>query len=187
MSENIFFDLNQLKKCGKNVIIGKTVRIRNPELVEIGNNVIIDDFTYISGNVIIGDYTHIGSSCNFQEKKKKIIIGSFVGFGSGTKIFAATSNYLLPSCDLPTIPKEFRIGAIIEDIFIFDYTMFGANCVVLNGCKIPEGAAFGSNSLISNKKYEGWSLYIGNCTKPFFKRPNELYLKQIEKIKNKNK
>ena len=47
MDENIFFDLSQLKKIGKNVIIGKTVRIRYPELVEIGDNVIIDDFTYI--------------------------------------------------------------------------------------------------------------------------------------------
>ena len=46
--ENLFFDKNDLKKCGTNVIIGKTVRIRYPHLVEIGDNVIIDDFTYIS-------------------------------------------------------------------------------------------------------------------------------------------
>lgn len=182
--ENIFFDISKLKSCGTNVIIGKTVRIRNPELVEIGDNVIIDDFTYISGNVTIGDYTHIASSCNLQASIGKISIGSFVGFGSGTKIFAATSNYLLPSCDLPTIPKEFRIGAIIEDVSIDDYTLFGANCVVLNGCNIPEGVAFGALTLISNKKYEEWNLYIGNCIKPFFKRPKEKYLKQIELIKN---
>ena len=46
--ENIFLDKNQLKKCGKNVIIGKTARIRYPELVSIEDNVIIDDFCYIS-------------------------------------------------------------------------------------------------------------------------------------------
>ena len=45
---NIFFDLKKLKHIGKNVIIGKTVRIRRPELVEIGDNTIIDDFCYIS-------------------------------------------------------------------------------------------------------------------------------------------
>ena len=33
--ENLFFDLSKLKSCGANVIIGKTVRIRYPELVEI--------------------------------------------------------------------------------------------------------------------------------------------------------
>ena len=41
---NIFFDIKKLKKCGNNVTIGKTVRIRYPELVSIGDNVIIDDF-----------------------------------------------------------------------------------------------------------------------------------------------
>ena len=75
MNENIFFDLNRLKSVGKNVIIGKTVRIRYPELVEIGDNVIIDDFVYISTSLKIHSYVHISSGC-------KIIGGkhSFVEF-----------------------------------------------------------------------------------------------------------
>ena len=44
--ENIFFDKSKLKYCGENVIIGKTVRIRKPEEVSIGDGTIIDDFTY---------------------------------------------------------------------------------------------------------------------------------------------
>ena len=61
MSENIFFDLAKLKRCGRNVIIGKTVRIRYPELVEIGDDVIIDDFTYISTALNIVGRVHIAS------------------------------------------------------------------------------------------------------------------------------
>ena len=57
--DNIFFDRKDLKKCGDNVIIGKTVRIRYPHLVEIGDNVIIDDFTYISTSLKISSYVHI--------------------------------------------------------------------------------------------------------------------------------
>ena len=60
-SDNIFFDIFKLKKLGKNVIIGKTVRIRYPELVEIGNNVIIDDFTYISTSLKIHNNVLISS------------------------------------------------------------------------------------------------------------------------------
>src|SRR5262249_37447355 len=60
-TDNIFFDLKKLKKIGKNVIIGKTVRIRYPELVEIGDNVIIDDFSYISTALKIENYVHISS------------------------------------------------------------------------------------------------------------------------------
>ena len=55
--ENIFFDKKDLLNCGENVIIGKTVRIRSPEKVSIGDNSIIDDFTYISGSIEIGQYT----------------------------------------------------------------------------------------------------------------------------------
>jgi acetyltransferase-like isoleucine patch superfamily enzyme len=180
--KNLFFDIAKLKQLGENVIIGKTVRIRNPELVEIGSNVIIDDFTYISGKITIGNYTHIASSCNLQASTGSIRLGAFIGVGSGTKIFAATSNYLIPSFDLPTIPAEFRSGAIIEDVRIGDYTLFGANSVVLNGCNIPEGVAFGANSVISNKKYEKWTLYIGDCKTPFFKRPKQKYLEQVEHL-----
>ena len=61
MNENIFFDLSRLKSCGQNVVIGKTVRIRYPEIVEIADNVIIDDFTYISTQLKIESYVHIAA------------------------------------------------------------------------------------------------------------------------------
>ena len=75
MNKNLFFDLNDLKYCGKNVIIGKTVRIRQPHKVFIGDGTIIDDFTYISGNVSIGAFTHIASSCTLQASSGEIKIG----------------------------------------------------------------------------------------------------------------
>ena len=70
--ENIFFDKKNLLSCGKNVIIGKTVRIRNPEKVSIGDNSIIDDFTYISGSLEIGEHVHVGAGCTLSGSKKKI-------------------------------------------------------------------------------------------------------------------
>ena len=39
--ENLFFNFDDLHHLGKNSIIGKTVRIRYPELVSIGDNCII--------------------------------------------------------------------------------------------------------------------------------------------------
>jgi len=49
--ENIFFDRKDLLSCGEKKKKKKTVRIRNPERVSIGDNTIIDDFTYISGSL----------------------------------------------------------------------------------------------------------------------------------------
>jgi galactoside O-acetyltransferase len=63
MTDNIFFDKKNLQYCGENVIIGKTVRIRHPEKVSIGDNVIIDDFTYISTNLTINSFVHIAAGC----------------------------------------------------------------------------------------------------------------------------
>lgn len=74
--ENIFFDLSRLKSIGKNVIIGKTVRIRYPELVEIDDNVIIDDFTYISTALRIHSYVHISSGCKLIGGKKNRSLSS---------------------------------------------------------------------------------------------------------------
>ena len=64
MSENIFFDTARLKYRGQNVIIGKTVRIRYPHLVELHDNVIIDDFVFISTGLIMQDHTTIMPNCS---------------------------------------------------------------------------------------------------------------------------
>jgi len=157
--KNIFFDFKRLKSMGENVIIGKTVRIRYPELVEIGNNVIIDDFTYISGNISIGNYVHIGASCTLQAGSGIISIGNHCGFASGTRIFAASSDYLNPNYDMPCYPKEMRKGGIISNIIISDYCIFGANSVILPGVEVPEGVAFGANLVVRKKTYISWHLY----------------------------
>ena len=135
-NENIFFDVSKLKACGKNVIIGKTVRIRYPELVTIGDNVIIDDFTYISGEVSIGDYVHIGSSCTLSASKSKIILREFSGISSGCRVYAGSSNYLKACLDLPTIPEEYSFGSIFEEVYLNRFVLIGANTVILPGVKI---------------------------------------------------
>ena len=73
--DNLFFDIDKLKKKGKNVIIGKTVRIRYPELVEIGDNVIIDDFTYISTQLVLHSYFQLlGGNASIQVPGFQIFI-----------------------------------------------------------------------------------------------------------------
>jgi|ERR1035437_48920 galactoside O-acetyltransferase len=158
--DNIFFDIKQLKHCGKNVIIGKTVRIRNPELVEIGDNVIIDDFTFISGNLSIGNYVHIGANCTLQASSGKISIGNHCGISSGSRLFAASSDYINPNYDMPCYPNEIRQGGIISEINISNYCLIGANGVVLPGVSIPEGVAFGAGLIIQDMDYLPWRLYF---------------------------
>ena len=77
MSNHIFFNLSDLKSVGRNVIIGKTVRIRQPENVIIGDNTIIDDFTYISCAMEIGNNCHIASNVSISGGKGKLTMGNY--------------------------------------------------------------------------------------------------------------
>lgn len=95
-----------VKKLGSNVYISKNVILKNIENLEIGDNVSIHEFSYIdaiggieignnvsiSHNVSIISFDH-GTDLNsiipikYQEiKKKKIIIGSNVWIGCGSRI-----------------------------------------------------------------------------------------------------
>jgi UDP-3-O-[3-hydroxymyristoyl] glucosamine N-acyltransferase len=106
MNNNIFFNHSDLKSFGQNSIIGKTVRIRNPELVSIGYNVIIDDFTYISGKISIGDYVHIGDFCSLQGSNSEIVMGDFSALASGVRAFATSADYINCSFNTATVAES---------------------------------------------------------------------------------
>ena len=163
MAENIFFKRESLKKCGENVIIGKTVRIRQPELVEIGDNCIIDDFTLISGRVHLGDYVHIGSSCSLQAGMAGISIESFTGIGAGVRIFAVSSDFIRCSFDSACYPRDLIYGAIEKQVSISEHSLIGANSVVLPGVFLPAGFACAALSKIeANRVYKPWTLLQQN-------------------------
>jgi len=161
MNDNIFFDKSKLKHCGKNVIIGKTVRIRHPEKISIGDNVIIDDFTYISGDVTIGDYVHVGAGCVFSASSARITIGPLVGISAGCKIYGGSSNYVTCGLDIPTIPKEHQFNVILEDVNLAAFALIGASSIILPGCRIPQGFAVAAAVTVRKKlELEPWNLLL---------------------------
>lgn len=159
--ENLFFDKKELKYCGNNVIIGKTVRIRRPQDVIIGDNVIIDDFAYIPCALEIGSYTHIGASCSMIGGSGKITIGSFVNIAPSCQIVTASNDYKGGGLVGPAIPAEFAGEPIIEPVIIGDFVLLACNTTVLPGTVIPEGMSTGAFSLVRKQEYKPWSLYVG--------------------------
>jgi len=162
-TKNIFFDIKELKFIGKNVIIGKTVRIIRPELVSIDDNTIIDDFTDISGEVSIGKYVHIGHSCSLQGSGSRIIIKDFAGISAGSRIYASSSDYLTCSLEFPTIPDNLKYGGVSEEVIIEAFSLIGANSVILPGCIIPMGFAVATHTRLSEfQNMIAWSYYDSN-------------------------
>ena len=177
--DNIFFDLNKLKSVGKNVIIGKTVRIRYPELVEIGDNVIIDDFSYISTQLKIGSYVHIAPGCKLIGGRDSYIeLNDFVTLAPNTVLAAGSDDYI-SGLTHPMIPLQFRGAIKIGKIIIKKYVIIGANSAVLPDIVFNEGAVTGALTFVKHNCKE-WTVYAGIPAKEIKKR-NKKEILELER------
>lgn len=158
--ENIFFDPSKLKKKGKNVIIGKTVRIRYPELVEIGDNVIIDDFSYISTALKIDDYVHISSGAKIIGGRDcTVSFGSFSTLAPNVTLAAGSDDYTA-GLATPLVNAKYKGNVEYGDIKIGNHCIVGAGSVILSGVTLKDGAAVGALTLVKSD-LEAWTLYAG--------------------------
>src|ERR1035437_7611191 len=100
-----YTDLNcKFKKIGKNVEIGRNVYFRYPDLIEIGDNVIIDDFCYFTAALQIESFIHIGPHCSIiGGKLGKLIMENFSGLSAGCRIICSSDDYLGSGLTNPTI------------------------------------------------------------------------------------
>jgi acetyltransferase-like isoleucine patch superfamily enzyme len=178
---NIFFDISQLKHCGKNVIIGKTARIRKPEECVIHDNVIIDDFAYISCAVEIGKNSHIASHVSISGGLGKFTMGEYSTISNHCSVHCASSDYSSMSLDLPSVPKEFQFGGEVEDVIVGNYVTIGAHSCILPGVILPDQFACGSHSLVTKQDYKKNSLYVGIPVK-FLKVRNEIEFLKKKKL-----
>jgi acetyltransferase-like isoleucine patch superfamily enzyme len=158
--KNIFFDLSSLKHIGTNVIIGKTVRIRYPELVSIGDNCIIDDFTYISTQLELEKNVHISAGCKLIGGQKcKIIMGAFSTFSPNVVIAAGSDDYI-GGIATPMVPEEVKGDVEYGTVVIARHSIVGAGSVILPNVTFGEGAAVGALSLVKYDLDE-WCVYAG--------------------------
>ena len=177
--ENIFFDTSKLKTCGTNVIIGKTVRIRYPELVEIGDNVIIDDFTYISTSLKLHSNVHISSGCKIIGGQKSFVeMHTFSTLAPNVVLSAGSDDYT-DGIATPLVPSRLKANAAIGKIIIKKHCIVGANSVVLPNVVFNEGSTLGALSL-ANDDLEEYKLYAGIPAKPIKER-NKINILKLEK------
>jgi acetyltransferase-like isoleucine patch superfamily enzyme len=184
--ENIFFDISQLKSLGRNVIIGKTVRIRYPEFVEIGDNVIIDDFTYISTTLKLHSYVHISAGCKIIGGKNAYVeMHEFSTLAPNVVLSAGSDDYA-SGIATPLVPIKFKGEVKIGKIILNKHCIVGAGSVVLPDITFNEGACLGALSL-ANTDLDTYALYAGIPAKLIKYRDREGILKLENKFKNESK
>jgi acetyltransferase-like isoleucine patch superfamily enzyme len=177
VSDNLFFDRAQLARCGSNVIIGKTVRIRYPELVEIADDVIIDDFTYVSTALRIASNVHIAAGCKLIGGRHACVsFDRFSTLAPGVVLAAGSDDYT-GGIATPLVDAEFKGAVEVGEIHIARHSIVGANSVVTPNVTFGEGAALGALSL-AKQDLEAWTLYAGVPARPIKPRDRAV----IEKL-----
>lgn len=182
--ENLFFDQKKLKHCGKRVIIGKTVRIRYPELVSLGDNCIIDDFTYISTALELKKNVHISAGCKIiGGRSASVSIDEYSTLSPGVVLVAGSDDYL-GGIATPLVPVEVKGDVEIGSIRLEKHCIIGANTVVLPNVVFAEGASCGALSLVK-RDLESWMLYAGIPAKKIKARKKEQILNFENILKRK--
>lgn len=160
MGENV---KDKLKYCGNGVRIYDLAKIINPQYAEIDDYTSIGDFVFIDAkqSFKIGKYSCITWQCVI-EGEAHVEIGNRCFLGPGTKILSSTYEFqgYYTSQHLPHDASAVRYG----DIKICDDAYLGANCVIMPGVTIGEGALVGANSLV-NRNLKPWGIYFGNPVK----------------------
>ena len=155
----MFFDLAQLKYLGQNVIIGQTVRILYPHLVELHDNTIIDDFTFISTGLILKQHSSIESGCVIMGgQNNKVTIGEYSALGAHCDVLCGSHNFKMGLClnHNNHVPQ----GLEFSDITIGQHVMLGVKSTILPGSIIGDGARVGAYSLVKSN-LDPWTLYSG--------------------------
>ncbi len=157
--------MNDFKHLGEGTIIYDSAKIVKKEVIEIGKNCKIDDFTFIYGGkgIKIGDHTHVGAFTSISGGGS-INIGDHVGISQGVRFVTGTNNYKQKGYMSAASPvdKQSFIKAHIE---IGNNILIATNAVILPGVKIGDGAIIGACTLV-NKDIEPWSVNIGTpCRK----------------------
>lgn len=166
----------KLRKVGANVEIGTNVYFRYPELVEIGDNVIIDEFCYFTTAVCLGSFVHIGPHCSsIGGRDAKLRMSDYSGFSAGCRIICGSDDYFTGLTN-PNIPSAYKGPIKFGEVFLGKHAVLGTGSVVHPLVCVGEGAATGSMTLVT-KDLEPWTVYVGIPAKEKAKRDRDTILR----------
>jgi len=174
----------KFKKLGKDVQIGKNVYFRYPELIEIGDHVIIDDFCYFTTSLTIGSFIHIGPHCSvIGGKNGKLVMGDFSGLSAACRIICCSDDYLSDGLTNPTIPPKYHAKLKLSTVEIGKHAVIGTGAVIHPAVRIGEGAAVGSMTLVT-KDLDAWGVYLGIPARKVKERNRDVILRfEVELLK----
>ena len=170
------------RACGEDVQIYPRAHIVSPEVISIGDSVIVDDFVFLTGGAEtrIGSFVHLASFSSYLGGGR-LVIEDFAGISSGSRIYTGTDDFLGESLTGPTIPDALR-RPVRSFVHVGKYVVVGANCVVLPGVTLGEGCTVGALSLV-NRDCEPWTIYAGSPARPVKARRRDRIVELEEQLR----
>jgi len=158
------------RKIGSNVKLFPLAKMVKTEVIDIGDNSMIDDFTFIYGGrgISIGRFVHIASFVSIIGGGE-LNIGDYAVLACGARILTGTDTYYDGKRMSTALPPEQR-NVIVGKVEIGKDAFVGTNAVVHPNVRIGEGAIIGSNSLVLHD-VEPWSINVGSPCKKIKNRP----------------
>lgn len=166
-------------------IVSANTRIRHPELFEIGDDSIVDDFCYFSTQVRIGRCSHVASNCTVAGgQARRFVLGDFSSLSAGVRVWCASDDFTRDIVAvIPAGIEDPKQNVIAGDVIFGDYTAVGANSVVMPDNHIPEGTVIGALSFVPTRaRLEPWSVYAGVPIRRIGDRDRESVLAQGRRL-----
>lgn len=150
---------------GNDVVIDELVRIKRPEIVNIGNHVAIDWGFYCTTEINLGDYVHISPyvTC-IGGKDGKFIAKGFNNIMAGARIICGSDRFDDSGLFGALIPSEYKGRQIIGTIVMEEFSNIGTNAIVLPNSILRKGVLLTAGSLLMGDTEE-WGVYSGNPAK----------------------
>lgn len=157
---------------GDDVQIYPRAHIVSPEVVSIGNSVIVDDFVFLVGGLetTIGSFVHLASFSSYLGRGR-LVIEDFVSISSGARLYTGIDDFSGGSLVGPGVPEPYR-QPTRSFLHVGKFALVGANTVVFPGVTLGEGCAIGALSLV-NRDCEPWTIYGGVPARPIKERQRD--------------
>lgn len=172
------------KKIGKNVLISKKASIYGAKNMELGSNIRIDDFCFLSGKITLGNYIHISAYSLLVGGEEGIEMEDFSGLSSKVAIYAVSDDYSGEYLTNPTVPSKYT-KHISKKVHLKKHVIIGTNTTLLPGVVLEEGVAVGAMSLV-NKSIPAWKIAIGVPSRVILERNKNLLKLEQKFLKEKN-
>lgn len=159
-----------LGKMGRGVALGRSITIRHPHKIHLGDNVVIDDYAVLdakgtdntgiiigdnviigrntvlsckNGNIIIGNNTNIALNC-FIQSSKRVEIGRNVLFAAYCYVIGG-GDHATDRTDIPVIAQ----GQIVKGVAIKDNCWIGAAVKILDGVTVERDSIIGAGAVVT--------------------------------------